>query len=424
MWDSFEHFYQLSIDDRLAILQQHCSITTEDISILGGSSSLSPSDADHMVENVIGTFPNPFGVALYFRVNGRDHIVPMVTEESSVIAAASKAAKIALSAGGFTAQAPQSITIGQVQLIYVPDAAAAEQAILSAKQDLIEVANACDPILVNLGGGATDLQVRHLEGNKGPMLIVELLVDTKDAMGANTVNTMAEAVSPLLESLSGGITCLRILSNLAIHRVATASAIFPRELIGGDEVVDRILWAADMAECDIFRAATHNKGILNGIVAVAQATGNDVRALEAGAHAFAAYGHAYQPLTHYEQTPEGDLRGEIHIPLAVGRVGGITSIHPIAKIAWKIINVVDITEFYEVLAAVGLAQNFAALRALVTEGIQKGHMKLHATNIAALAGASGDEIHEVSQRLIEGGKISVDRAMQILEEMHDDNSEN
>ncbi len=417
MWDKFSGFYQLSPQDRLSLLQKYCNISAEEVDFLQNNQGLPISVANRMVENVIGVFPYPFGVALNFRVNKRDHIVPMVIEESSVIAAASKAAKIALSNGGFAAHAPRSITIGQVQLIKIPDEIIAHSAILGKKQEILSIARECDPILARLGGGPIDLEIRHLQGSRGNMLVVHLLVDTMDAMGANTVNTMLETISPLLEHLSGGTACLRILSNLAIHRIATASAIFPKELIGGADIVEKLLWACDFAENDPYRAATHNKGILNGIVAVAQATGNDTRAIEAGAHAFAAYEHPYRPLTHYELTEQGDLRGEIKIPLMVGRVGGITSIHPLAKIAWKLLNVTNIAEFYEILAAVGLAQNFAALLALVTEGIQKGHMKLHATNIALLAGATNDEANRIVPLLIQDGKITVTRAQQLLEAM-------
>jgi len=417
MWDKFSGFFQLSLADRLSLLQRFCNISTEEMAVLQDSRGLPISQADRMVENVIGTFPYPFGVALNFRVNARDHIVPMVIEESSVIAAASKAAKIALKNGGFTAQAPRSLTIGQVQLIKIPDETLARDAILKNKNEILAIANVCDPVLAQLGGGAVNLEIRSIQGSMGPMLVVHLLVDTKDAMGANAVNTMVEAISPRLESLSGGEACLRILSNLAIHRVVTASAVFGKELLGGAEVIERFLWSCDFAEHDPFRAVTHNKGILNGIVAVAQATGNDTRAIEAGAHAFAAYEHGYRPLTRYEKTEQGDLRGEIKIPLAVGRVGGITSIHPLAKVAWKILNVSNVTEFQEILAAVGLAQNFAAVLALVTEGIQKGHMKLHATNIALTAGATSDEANHIVPQLIREGQISVTRAQQLLEAM-------
>ncbi len=417
MWDKFSGFYQLSLQDRLSLLQKYCNISSEEVELLQNNQGLPSSVANRMVENVIGAFPYPFGVALNFRVNKRDHIIPMVIEESSVIAAASKAAKIALASGGFFARAPRSLTIGQVQLIKIPDEAAAREAILAKKPEILSIASECDPILVRLGGGPVDLELRNIEGSMGRMLVVHLIVDTKDAMGANTVNTMLESISPRLEQLTGGTACLRILSNLAIDRVATASAIFPKELIGGAEVVEKLLWACDLAEHDPYRAATHNKGILNGIIAVAQATGNDTRAIEAGAHAYAAFEHPYRPLTHYEQTEKGDLRGEIQVPLMVGRLGGITSIHPLAKVAWKILNVANIAEFYEVLASVGLAQNFAALLALVTEGIQKGHMKLHATNIAFTAGATNDEVNRLVPQLIRDGKITVARAQQLLEAM-------
>ncbi len=420
MWDKFTGFYQLSLPDRLSLLQKYCKLSASEVAQLQNNQGLPLSVANGMVENVIGAFPYPFGLALNFRVNGRDFIVPMVIEESSVIAAASKAAKIALSSGGFIAHAPQSLTIGQVQLIKIPDNKAARNAIFNKKPEILAIARDCDPLLAKLGGGPVDLELRDIEGSMGRMLVVHLIVDTKDAMGANTVNTMLESISPRLEQLSGGIACMRILSNLAVHRIATASATFPKELIGGADVVEKILWASDFAEHDPFRAATHNKGILNGVIAVAQATGNDTRAIEAGAHAFAAYEHPYKPLTRYERTERGDLRGEIQIPLMVGKVGGITSIHPLAKVAWKILNVANVSEFCEVLAAVGLAQNFAALLALVTEGIQKGHMKLHAMNLALTAGATTDEANRLVPVLIREGKITVARVQQLLEEMRKD----
>jgi hydroxymethylglutaryl-CoA reductase len=417
LWDQFAGFYRLPPADRFNLLQQFYDLSEEDEAILTQNQGLPIDLADRLSENVIGSYPIPFGVALYFRVNGRDHVVPMVIEESSVVAAASKAAKIALTAGGFTAQAPQSITNGQVQLIEVPDELFAREEILAHKEEVLAVANACDAVLVQHGGGAVDLQVRSIQGSRGPMLIADLLMDAKDAMGANTINTMLEAIAPNLETLSGGKACVRILSNLAVNRIATASATFPKDLIGGEEIVEKILWAQDFAEVDPFRAATHNKGILNGIIAVVQATGNDSRAIEAGAHAYAAYGHPYQPLTTYSKTPNGDLCGELKIPLMVGRIGGITSIHPLAKVAWKLLNVTSITEFYEVLAAVGLAQNFAALLALCTEGIQKGHMKLHASNIALMAGAQEEEVDFVVDKIVAAKKITVDYASEVLEEL-------
>ncbi|MHA1734578.1 MAG: hydroxymethylglutaryl-CoA reductase, degradative [Promethearchaeota archaeon] len=414
MWDKFSGFYKLPVEERLSLVGEHCHLTGEEREVLLRG-QLPLGVANRMVENVVGVFPYPVGIATNFRVNGRDYLVPMVIEESSVIAAASKAAKLALATGGFHAEAPESVMIGQLQLVKVPDAARASVTLQDRKVEVLDAANACDPLLVKLGGGAVDLKVRQLESSMGPMLVLHLLVDVKDAMGANTINTMLERVTPLVEAMTGGQACLRILSNLATHRVARASAVFSKDVIGGPEVVERVLWAAAFAEADPFRAATHNKGILNGIIAVAQATGNDTRAIEAGAHAYAAHGTPYRPLTKFVETPGGDLKVDIEVPLTVGRVGGITSIHPQARVAWKVLGVDSIKQFYEVLAAVGLAQNFAAVLALATEGIQRGHMKLHASNIAMMAGAKGREVDLVASFLVESGSVSLERAKELLE---------
>lgn len=373
--------------------------------------------ADRMVENVVGFMPLPLGIAVNFLINGRDYLVPMAIEEPSVIAAASNAAKLARVRGGFKAGASRPVMIGQVQVVDLEDPFKALLNVLKARREVAEAANRKDPLLVKLGGGVVDVTGRVIDSDVGYMLIVELHVDVRDAMGANVVNTMCEAVAPLVEELTGGRVLLRILTNLAVERLAWAEAVFDSEAIGGSEVVDAILKAYAFAAADPFRAATHNKGIMNGIVAVALATGNDTRALEAGAHAYAARSGRYQPLTSWWRDGEGHLAGRIELPIAVGIVGGATSVHPVAKIARKVLGVQSAVELAQVMAAVGLAQNFAALRALATEGIQRGHMKLHARSLAMAAGARGQLVDEVARRMVEEGIIRLDRARQLVQEL-------
>lgn len=373
--------------------------------------------ADRMVENVVGFMPLPLGIAVNFLINGRDYLVPMAIEEPSVIAAASNAAKLARVRGGFKAGASRPVMIGQVQVVDLEDPFKALLNVLKARREVAEAANRKDPLLVKLGGGVVDVTGRVVDSDVGYMLIVELHVDVRDAMGANVVNTMCEAVAPLVEELTGGRVLLRILTNLAVERLAWAEAAFDSEAIGGSEVVDAVLKAYAFAAADPFRAATHNKGIMNGIVAVALATGNDTRALEAGAHAYAARSGRYQPLTAWWRDGEGHLAGRIELPIAVGIVGGATSVHPVAKIARKVLGVQSAVELAQVMAAVGLAQNFAALRALATEGIQRGHMKLHARSLAMAAGARGQLVDEVARRMVEEGVIRLDRARQLVQEL-------
>jgi hydroxymethylglutaryl-CoA reductase len=338
----------------------------------------------------------------------------MAIEEPSVVAAASHAAKLARAAGGFEARADESIMIGQIQLVRVAAPRKVCETVLAHEQEILAEANACDPVLVKLGGGARELRVKVLETSRGVMVVVELLVDVKDAMGANAVNTMAEAVAGLLEKLAGADARLRIISNLAVERLARARAKWDKNVVGGEALVDGILDAYAFAVADPYRCATHNKGIMNGIDAVVIATGNDFRAVEAGAHAYAALSGTYQPLTRYWKDEQGNLCSEIELPLAVGIVGGATRTHPTAKIALKILDVSSAKELAAVLAAVGLAQNFAALRALVKEGIQRGHMALHARNIAIQAGASGELIEEIAEILVREKKIRLDRARELL----------
>lgn len=407
----------MSLEERLRTVAEFANLTEEECNMLRNSGSLDLSLADRMIENVIGVMHIPLGVALNFLINGRDYIVPMAIEEPSVVAAASNAAKIARVKGGFQASTTPPIMIGQIQLVKVSDPYGAKYTILAHKEEILRKANEQDPLLVKLGGGAKDLEVRIVESDLGPMVITHLLVDVKDAMGANAVNTMAEAVAPLIEKLTGGRVYLRIVSNLAIYRLARARAVFDKKELGGEDVVEGILYAYHFAKSDPFRCATHNKGIMNGIIAVALATGNDTRALEAGAHAYAARTGKYQPLTTWEVNSDGDLVGTIELPLAVGIVGGATRSNPLAKICLKILGVKSACELAEVMASVGLAQNLAALKALATEGIQRGHMKLHARNIAIMAGATGELIDEVADRMVKERAIRIDRAEEILREL-------
>lgn len=406
----------MSVDERLKIVKEFADLTEEETNMLKASSVLSLDLADRMIENVIGTFPMPMGIAVNFLINRKDYMIPMVIEETSVVAAASYGAKMARSKGGIFTSSTEPIMIGQVQTVRVKDPYRARMAILEAKEEILKKANEQDPMLVSVGGGAKDLRVKVIETIRGPMVITELLVDCRDAMGANAVNTMCEAVSPLIERITGGRVFLRIISNLATERLARAWTIVDKDAVGGEEVVDGILEAYAFAAADPYRAATHNKGILNGIIAVALATCNDHRAIEAGAHAYAARTGRYMPLSVWEKNEEGDLVGSIEMPMAVGIIGGATRVHPIAKIALKILGVKSARELGEVMAAVGLVQNLAALRALAHEGIQRGHMSLHARNIAIMAGATGDLIDLIAERMVEERKIRMDRAKELLEE--------
>jgi hydroxymethylglutaryl-CoA reductase len=411
-------FYKKTLEERLEYVKRFASLGKEERALLWRTGGLDRERADRMIENVIGTMELPLGIATNFRVNERDYLIPMAIEEPSVVAAASNAARWARVKGGFTAETTEPLMIGQIQLLGVEDGEKARRRVLEKEEEILRAANQQDPLLVRLGGGAKELEVRLLpETLAGPMLVVHLLVDCRDAMGANAVNTMAEAVTPLLEELTGGRALLRILSNLAVHRLARAKAVFDQEALGGDRVVDAILEAYAFAEADPYRCVTHNKGIMNGITAVVLATGNDTRAVEAGAHAYASLTGSYSPLTRYERSPEGDLVGTIELPLAVGTVGGATSVHPIAQVNRKILGVQSARELAGVMASVGLAQNLAALRALATEGIQKGHMALHARNIAVMAGAKGEMIDRLSRRLVEEGRVQLDRAQELLAEL-------
>jgi len=349
-------------------------------------------------------------------INGKDYLIPMAIEETSVVAAASYGAKMTRSKGGIFTDSTEPVMIGQIQVVKVKDPYRARMAILESKDEILEKANEQDPMLVSVGGGAKDVRAKVIHTIRGAMVIAELLVDCRDAMGANAVNTMAEAVAPMIEKITGGKVLLRIISNLATERLARAWTVVDKEEVGGEEVVDGIVDAYAFAAADPYRAATHNKGILNGIIAVALATCNDHRAIEAGAHAYAARSGHYSPLSVWEKNEDGDLVGSIELPLAVGIIGGATKVHPVAKVALKILGVKTARELSEVMAAVGLAQNLAALRALAHEGIQRGHMSLHARNIAIMAGATGDLIDLIAERMVEERKIRMDRAKELLEE--------
>jgi len=372
-----------------------------------------------MIENVVGVVPIPLGIAVNFLINDRDYLIPMAIEEPSVVAAASHAAKLARPSGGFKASSTEPLMIGQIQIVRPHSPRDAEKHILGSKKELLDIANEKDPMLVSKGGGAKDLRVRVLPSFTGTMVIAELLVDCRDAMGANVVNTMAESIAPMIEKLADGKANLRIISNLADKRVARASVRITKEALGGEAVVDGIVDAYAFAAADPYRCATHNKGVMNGVTAVCLATGNDTRAIEAGAHAYAARTGHYSPLTRWSKDENGDLEGSIEIPVAVGIIGGITAVHPTAKICLKILAVKTARELGEVMAAVGLAQNLAALRALATEGIQHGHMSLHARNIAAMAGAEGEMIDQVAAAMVSEKKVRLDRAKELVVELAD-----
>lgn len=410
-------FYKLSAKERLQHVKDFAELSDEECSAISNTGGVDMELIDRMIENVVGTFDLPLGIATNFQINGKDYLIPMAVEEPSVIAAASNAAKRTLAGGGFTTSSTDPVMIGQIQLTDVEDAPAAQEIILSMKDEILRRANNVDPILVKFGGGARDIEVRVIDTAIGPMVITHLLVDTRDAMGANAINTMAETIAPYIEELTGGKVFLRILSNLAIYRLARARAVWTKEAIGGEDVVDGIIRAYSFAAADPFRAATHNKGIMNGISSVVRATGNDTRAVEAGAHAFASINGRYTSLTKYEKDDEGNLVGSIELPMPVGLIGGATKVHPVAKASVKILGVKNANELGEIIASVGLAQNLAAIRALATEGIQRGHMKLHAKNLAVTAGATPDILNEVVARMIAENTVRADVAERIIKEL-------
>ena len=415
-------FYDLSVEERAARVAEWAELDDGERTLLHGA-GLDVARADQMIENVVGMHALPLAIAPNFLINGRDYLIPMVIEEPSVVAAASYMARIVRDAGGFYTNSTEPVMIAQMQVLDLPDPWAARFDLLSQKQRLLDLADQTDPVVVSLQGGARDVEIRVFSDTPlGPMLVIHLLYDTRDAMGANTVNTAVEALTPLVEEITGGRVHLRILSNLADRRLARAKCVIPPGLLAfgdydGKEVAQRIVEAYAFAVVDPYRATTHNKGIMNGIDAVALACGQDWRAIEAGAHAYAARQGRYTSLSTWTLSREGNLVGTLELPLAVGTVGGATRVHPGAKAALKILDVESARELAEVMAAVGLAQNLGAVRALATEGIQRGHMTLHARQVAIAAGATGDQVQAVAARLVTEGKVRLDRAQEILSTM-------
>jgi hydroxymethylglutaryl-CoA reductase len=415
-------FYNLSLQERRKILLEIGLLSEEEISALSGETGLGSQQADHMIENVIGTYALPLGIGLNFVVNGREVLVPMAIEEPSVVAGASFMAKLARAGGGFTAHTTPPEMIGQMQVLDVADLPSARLAILESATGLLAEAAEVDPILKKLGGGPRDLQVRIIDQSPiGPFLVVHLIYDVRDAMGANAVNTACEKLAPRIEAICGGRVHLRILSNLADQRLARARCTIPlSELAFGEyraeEVRDGIMAAWAFAAVDPYRAATHNKGIMNGVDAVVIATGNDWRAIEAGAHAFAARSGRYTSLSTWGRDASGSLAGTLEMPMAVGIIGGATKVHPAARAALKLMGVTTANQLAEIIVSVGLAQNLAALRALATEGIQRGHMSLHARQVAIAAGAQGEQINRLAEQLVKEKTVRIDRAEEIIKE--------
>lgn len=411
-----------SVDQRRTVVAERTGLDASAFETFDPGRGLGVGHAESMIENAIGVMGIPIGIATNLRVNGRDCLVPMATEEPSVVAAASNAARIAREHGGFFTSNTGSMMQAQIQLLDIPDPEAARLRILEVRNEILELSNAQDPTLVKFGGGARDLTVRVLPTRTGTHVIAHLVVDVRDAMGANAVNTMAEAIAPRLSEIAGGRSLLRVLTNKADHRIVRARAVFDRDLLGGAEVVDNIVHASAIAEVDPYRAATHNKGIMNGISAAVLASGNDTRAVEAGCHSHAVTSDGrYTALSHFEKTTEGHLSGTLEVPMAVGLVGGATRVHPVAQTVVKILGVTTATELAEIIVSVGLAQNLAACRALATEGIQRGHMNLHARTVAATAGATTSELDLVVQRLIEDRSIRVEYAEKVLAELRSGN---
>jgi hydroxymethylglutaryl-CoA reductase len=417
-------FYQLNPFERLQMVKSFDGLNDDDLHKLhGGQGPLSIERADKMIENVVGTFSLPLGIATNFQINGRDYLIPMVVEEPSIVAGASYAARLVRAGGGFSSSSTAPLMIGQVQLVHVPTPHNARHEILARKEEILALANAQSRSLVHLGGGARDVEVNYFPSSPmGAMLVVHLVIDCRDAMGANAINSMCEAVAPLLEVISGGRAYLRILSNLSDRRLARARAVVPAEALArdglsGNEVAEGIMWAYSFAVVDPYRATTHNKGILNGIDPVIVATGNDWRAIEAGAHAYAGRSGQYRSLSVWERDTQGNLVGTLEMPLAVGIVGGATKVHPAAQTALKLLGVQSANELAEICVCAGLASNLAAMRALATEGIQRGHMGLHARQIAMAAGAAGNLVDEVARRMVEERNIKPARAEEILAEI-------
>lgn len=411
MTSRIKGFYLLSVEERVKLIAEKSKLTNEEVEALNSGISLELADA--MVENVIGHISIPLGVAANFKVNGKEVFIPMATEEPSVIAAASNAARAAYELGGIFTSSSGTVMRGQIQVLNIDDPHAARAKIFEHKDEIIEHCNAKDPTLVKLGGGVKDVEVHLIDTAKETMVVVHLIVDTKDAMGANAVNTMAESVSPLIERITNGRVVLRIISNLADKRIVRARGEFSTEMLGGIAIAKNIVSAYEFADSDPYRAATHNKGVMNGITAAVLASGNDTRAVEAGAHAYAARSGRYRSLTTWELNKAGNLVGTLELPLAVGIVGGATKTHPVAKAALKIMDVQSAEELASYIAAVGLVENLASLRALSAEGIQSGHMRLHAKNLAVMAGATGDIIDRIVQQAVEEKDFRYDRVLEI-----------
>lgn len=411
--------YKLSLAERVALVADWAGLSEDEAAVLAGE-GLTPAQADLMIENVLGTHALPLGVAANFQINGRDYLIPMTVEEPSVLAAVSHAAKLIRSGGGFHAESTDPVMIGQIQVLDLPDMMAATLIVDEHKYELMRLADSCSQNIVKRGGGARDIEMRPFPDSPvGPMLIIHLLYDTRDAMGANAINTAVEAIAPRIAELTGGRVNLRILSNLTDRRTATARCLIPYQSLAlpdipGREVAQLVAEANAFAVVDPYRAATHNKGIMNGIDAVCIATGNDWRAIEAGAHAYAARDGRYRALTDWWVDENGDLAGEMTLPLAVGVVGGATKVHPTAQVAMKILAVESAGELAQVMACVGLAQNLAAIKALATHGIQKGHMRLHARQVALAAGADEDQVQQIADKLVAEGNVRVDRARELL----------
>ncbi|MGI0065953.1 MAG: hydroxymethylglutaryl-CoA reductase, degradative [Nitrosotalea sp.] len=413
---SIPKFHEKTRDEKLRVLESFSNLSKEDIQILKSEGGISFDQANNMVENAIGTISYPLGIATNFKINGKDYLIPMVIEEPSVIAAASKAAKIARKHGGFTMESDDSYSIGQIQVVDV-DVKSGSSKIMEKSKEIIILANSKSNTLSKMGKGAKTISCKEVVTELGSMLVVEILIDVGDAMGANVTNTMCEAVAPLVEKITGGRVILKILSNYSTKRLVKGNAIFDKEELGGEEIVNNIIWAYEFAANDPYRAVTHNKGIMNGIIAVANSTGQDTRAIEAAAHAYASRYGKYTSLTKWKKNNDGNLVGEIEVPMSVGIVGGIINIHPMIKTCVKILGVKSARELSCIIGAAGLAQNFSAIRALASEGIQKGHMKLHAQNIAASVGVPQERMAHVIAQMTREGNISVTRAKEILENL-------
>jgi len=419
-------FYKLSVSERRELLAGLAGLSHEQVEAWAETGELDEESADRMIENVVGTYSLPIGVATNFVVDGSHYAIPFVLEEPSVVAAASNMAKRCLANGGFRSDNDNPVMIGQIQVVNCEDPVGAKDSIIAAKDDLLASCNEVDPILVKFGGGCRDVTARVIETGSGPMVIVHILVDCRDAMGANAVNTMAETIAPKVEGITGGTVILRIISNLAVHRLARVSAVFtPEEMSDrgssaekGAEVIEGVIQAYHFAEADPYRATTHNKGIMNAISAVAIACGQDWRAIESGAHSYASHERTYGSLTKWSKDEAGNLVGSIELPMAVGLVGGAVRVHPAAQANVALLGVESADELAKVMAAAGLAQNLGALRALATVGIQAGHMKLHVRNMAVTAGAEGKEVDAVAARLRErGGRITQAAVIEALEEL-------